>query len=192
MAVLPTPVICRLLPPRTLRVTLVGEAAHDGLESPTCGRCVQGVENEQLLDLRRSRVVLKTVCRAKIHRATVTQADLNYMGSITIDRTLMKVSGIVPFEMLQITNLSTGTLWQTYAIAGDTGSGTICLNGPPARHFQIGDKVIILSLAQVTEEEWAVLRPRVVFVNERNQVTSVVEEDTVGWLNEEVGTHRDT
>lgn len=128
--------------------------------------------------------MLKTVCRAKIHRATVTQADLNYMGSITIDRALMKASGIVPFEMLQITNLSTGTLWQTYAIPGDTGTGTICLNGPPARHFQIGDTVIILSLAQVTDEEWAMLKPRVVFVDARNQVTSVVVEDTVEWMSE--------
>ena len=125
--------------------------------------------------------MLKTICKAKIHRATVTQADLNYMGSITIDQELMRTAGIVPFEMLQITNLSTGILWQTYAIPGDAGSGTICLNGPPARHFQVGDKVIILSLALVTEEEWANLTPRVIFVDERNQVASIVIQDTLEW-----------
>lgn len=125
--------------------------------------------------------MLKTVCKAKIHRATVTQADLNYMGSITIDKELMRAAEILPFEMLQITNLSTGTLWHTYAIPGDAKSGTICLNGPPARHFQVGDKVIILSMALVTEEEWEKITPRVIFVDDHNQVASVVIQDTLDW-----------
>ncbi|MCL6597571.1 MAG: aspartate 1-decarboxylase [Alicyclobacillus macrosporangiidus] len=123
--------------------------------------------------------MLRTVCKGKIHRATVTQADLNYMGSITIDKVLMDAADIRPFEVVQITNLSTGTIWQTYAVEGTPESGTICLNGPPARHFQAGDKVIILSLAIVTDEEWARLEPRVVFVDDRNQIQSVVRHKTV-------------
>ncbi|MCL6516381.1 aspartate 1-decarboxylase [Alicyclobacillus sp.] len=121
----------------------------------------------------------RTVCKGKIHRATVTQADLNYMGSITIDKILMDAADIRPFEVVQITNLSTGTIWQTYAVEGTPGSGTICLNGPPARHFQVGDKVIILSLAMVTDEEWAKLEPAVVFVDERNQIQSIVRHKTI-------------
>ncbi|MCF8565764.1 aspartate 1-decarboxylase [Alicyclobacillus tolerans] len=123
--------------------------------------------------------MLRTVCKGKIHRATVTQADLNYMGSVTIDEDLMKAANILPFEMVQITNLSNGVLWQTYAIAGEPGSGTLCLNGPPARHFQVGDTVILLSLAMVTDEEWQNLEPAVVFVDDRNKIASVVHHKTV-------------
>ncbi len=84
---------------------------------------------------------------AKIHRATVTQADLNYVGSITIDEELLEKSGIQPFQYLNITNVSNGIFWQTYAMPGKRGNGDICLNGPPARHFQPGDKIIILAEA---------------------------------------------
>ncbi|SFV04441.1 aspartate 1-decarboxylase [Alicyclobacillus macrosporangiidus] len=122
--------------------------------------------------------MLRTVCKGKIHRATVTQADLNYMGSVTIDKVLMDAADIRAFEIVQITNLSTGTIWQTYAIEGTPGSGTLCLNGPPARHFHAGDKVIILSLSIVTEEEWARLEPRLVYVDDRNQILSVVRHKT--------------
>lgn len=117
----------------------------------------------------------RKVCKGKIHRATVTQADLNYMGSITIDRTLMSAADIRPYEMVQVTNLSNGVIWHTYAIEGEAGSGAICLNGPPARHFQPGDKVIILSLGWLEDDEWASLRPTVVFVDDRNQVMSTVQ-----------------
>ncbi len=113
------------------------------------------------------------VCMAKIHRATVTQAELNYVGSITIDELLLEKSGIVPFQMVTITNLSNGTFWQTYAIAGTRGNGDICLNGPPARHFHPGDKVIILGEAYLKQEEIANLKPVVVFVDEKNKITDV-------------------
>jgi len=116
----------------------------------------------------------RTVCLGKIHRAKVTQADLNYMGSITIDESLMEAANILPFQMVQITNVANGVIWQTYAMEDTAQSGTICLNGPPARHFQPGDEVIILSLAQVSEEEWGQQVPRVVFVDENNHITSVV------------------
>jgi len=120
--------------------------------------------------------MLRTVCKGKIHRVTVTQADLNYMGSITLDTHLMTAADIRPLEMVQITNLSNGVIWHTYAIEGQAGSGTVCLNGPPARHFQPGDKIIVLSLAMIDDTEWPTHVAHVVFVNDDNQVTSVVNQ----------------
>lgn len=113
------------------------------------------------------------MCASKIHRATVTEADLNYVGSITIDEDLLDASGIKPFQYVNITNVSNGIFWQTYAMAGPRGKGDICLNGPPARHFQPNDKVIILAEAWVTPEEHKSIVPIVVFVDEKNRVTSV-------------------
>lgn len=121
--------------------------------------------------------MLREMCKGKIHRATVTQADLNYIGSITIDRDLMDAANILPYEMVQITNLSTGALWRTYAIAGERGRGDICLNGPPARLFHPGDKVIILSQGLYSDEELDQLKPHVVFVDERNRITEVRTEE---------------
>lgn len=89
--------------------------------------------------------MLIPACKAKIHRATVTEANLNYRGSITIDEALLEASGIVSFQYLNITNLRNGAFWRTYAMAGERESGTICLNGPPAHHFEKGDLIIILA-----------------------------------------------
>jgi aspartate 1-decarboxylase len=114
-----------------------------------------------------------TICTSKIHRATVTEADLNYVGSITIDQDLMDAAHIKPYQILQITNCSNGALWRTYAIAGDRGKGDICLNGPPARIFQPGDKVIILAEAWVEPEEMERIEPVVVFVDDKNKITEV-------------------
>ena len=86
------------------------------------------------------------MCKGKIHRATVTEADLDYVGSITIDSLLMKKANMKPYEMVQITSLRNATLWKTYVLPGPEKSGTICLNGPPAHLFQRGDLVIILKL----------------------------------------------
>ncbi len=113
------------------------------------------------------------VCTGKIHRATVTQADLNYIGSITIDEELLDKSGIKPFQYVSITNLSNGIFWQTYVIAGKKGEGDIVLNGPPARHFQKGDKIIVLADAYLEPAELASLNPVVVFVDDKNRVTRV-------------------
>lgn len=124
---------------------------------------------------RRGDEMLRKVCKGKIHRATVTQADLNYMGSITIDRKLLREANILPYEMVQITNLSNGAIWHTYALSGDEGAGTICLNGPPARLFQPGDKVIILSLAWMSDDEWRNMTANVLFVDDDNQITNVVK-----------------
>lgn len=118
--------------------------------------------------------MLRRICKGKIHRAWVTEADLSYMGSITIDRELMEAADIRPFEMVQITNISNGVMWHTYAMTGEAGSGVICLNGPPARHFQTGDGVIILSLGWADDKEWESLTPNVVFVDQSNRITSVV------------------
>jgi aspartate 1-decarboxylase len=123
--------------------------------------------------------MLRLMCKGKIHRATVTEADLDYVGSITIDPLLMKEANILPYEMVQITSLKNATRWKTYAIPGPEGSGKIGLNGPPAHLFSPGDIVIILSLSLLNPEEVAALKPRVVFVDEKNQITSVEEHDLV-------------
>jgi len=117
--------------------------------------------------------MLIRTCISKIHRATVTQADLNYVGSITIDNDLLLASGIRPFQYVNITNVSNGIFWQTYVMQGESGSGDICLNGPPARHFQPGDKIIILAEAWIEPDELPALDPIVVFVDEKNKVTEI-------------------
>ena len=115
--------------------------------------------------------MLIRVCVAKIHRATVTEADLNYVGSITIDQDLLDASGMRPFQYVNITNVANGVFWQTYVMPGERGNGDICLNGPPARHFQPGDKVIILAEAWIEPKELPDLDPVVVFVDDKNKVT---------------------
>jgi aspartate 1-decarboxylase len=110
---------------------------------------------------------------AKIHRATVTEADLNYVGSITVDEKLLEASRIRAFQYVNITNLSNGVFWQTYAVAGHRGSGEVRLNGPPARHFQPGDKIIVLAEAWVDPTEMQDLDPVVVFVDDQNRITEI-------------------
>jgi aspartate 1-decarboxylase len=123
--------------------------------------------------------MLIRVCMAKIHRATVTEADLNYVGSITIDEEVLEASGVKPYQMVNVNNLANGVSWQTYAIAGARGSGVICLNGPPARHFQVGDKVIIICEAFIEPSEYKDLMPVVVFVDDRNKITHVEKHSLV-------------
>lgn len=117
--------------------------------------------------------MLRTICKGKIHRATVTEARLDYVGSITIDRALMDAANLKPYEMVQVTNVANATLWRTYAIPAPAGSGTVCLNGPPARLFQPTDLVIVLSLADVTDEEYEQITAHIVHVDEKNQITKV-------------------
>lgn len=119
--------------------------------------------------------VLRAMCRAKIHRATVTEADLDYEGSVTIDRTLLDAAGILPHEIVQITSLANGVLWRTYTIPGAAGSGVFCLNGPPARHFHPGDRVIVVSHGYCDERELDTWVQRTVFVDARNAVTRIEE-----------------
>ncbi len=119
----------------------------------------------------------RMMCKGKIHRATVTEADLDYVGSITIDRLLMQAANIRPFEMVQVTNLRNAARWKTYAVAAPEESGKICLNGPPAHLFQPGDLVIVLSQGWMDDAEADKLRPSVVFVDEKNKITHVEEHD---------------
>ena len=121
--------------------------------------------------------MLVNVCIAKLHRATVTDADLNYVGSITIDEALLEAAGLVPGQMVQITNVSNAVLWRTYIVKGEKGKGEIILNGPPARLFQKSDKVIILGEAWVEAADAAKMSPTVVFMDDKNQITEVKK----GW-----------
>jgi len=117
------------------------------------------------------------MCKSKIHRATVTEANLNYVGSITIDRELMDQAQILPYERVQIVNINNGTRVETYVLPGKRGEGTICLNGAAARWAAPGDLVIIISYGLYSDEEIAELRPRVVFVYEKNRIKECVEVD---------------
>ena len=115
--------------------------------------------------------MLIEMLRAKIHRATVTQAELHYVGSITIDSELLQASGILEYEKVQIVDIDNGQRFETYTIAGPAGSGVICLNGAAARCVSTGDKVIIMAYARMTTEEAKTHRPSGVFVDENNRVT---------------------
>ena len=123
-----------------------------------------------------------TMLKSKIHRATVTQAELDYVGSITIDEELMKASGISEYEKVQIADVNNGQRFETYVIAGEKGSGVICLNGAGARCVQKGDKVIIMSYAQLDSAEAAEHKPRVVFVDDSNKITRITSYEKHGLL----------
>ena len=122
--------------------------------------------------------------KSKIHRATVTQAELNYVGSITIDESLMEAAGILEYEKVQIADVDNGARFETYVIAGEAESGIICLNGAAARMVSAGDKIIIMSYAQMTPEEVKKYPPKVVFVNGKNEITSVARYEKHGALAE--------
>lgn len=115
----------------------------------------------------------RTMCKGKIHRATVTQANLNYIGSITIDQDLLDASDIYAYEKVQVVNVTNGARLETYAIAGARGSGVICLNGAAARLTSEGDIVIIISYGNYDEQEIRSLEPHVVFVDADNHMTEV-------------------
>lgn len=113
-----------------------------------------------------------TVYKSKLHRVTVTQADLNYIGSITIDEDLMEAANLMEHERVQIVNVNNGERLETYVIKGERGSGTICLNGPAARKVSVGDIIIVISYGMVTMEEYKTHKPVTVHVNASNQVTA--------------------
>lgn len=115
------------------------------------------------------------VFMAKIHRATVTDGSLNYIGSITIDPDILDAGGIRPNQMVIINNVSNAVTWQTYVVSGKRGKGQIILNGPPARLFHPGDKVIILAEAYVDIDEYKKLKTKIVFVDDNNKVMKVLE-----------------
>ena len=126
--------------------------------------------------------MLIEMLKGKIHRARVTQAELNYVGSVTIDRTLMDAAGILEYEKVQIADVDNGERLETYVIAGEAGSGVICLNGAAARCVSTGDKVINMAYAQVTPEEAQSFKPKVVFVDEANRPVRVTHYEKHGRL----------
>lgn len=121
-----------------------------------------------------------TMLKSKIHRATVTQAELDYVGSITVDVDLLEQAGIFEYEKVQIVDVNNGARFETYTIAGERGSGVMCLNGAAARMVQPGDKIILMTYINVTPEEAKEMRPVVLFVDEKNQVTKVTNYEKHG------------
>lgn len=118
--------------------------------------------------------------KGKIHRAVVTQAELDYVGSITIDKLLLNAAGILPGEKVQIVNVNNGARIETYTIEGPEGSGVICLNGAAARSVQVGDRVIIIAYCWIPEEETASFETRVVFVDENNRIMDQSSQEIHG------------
>lgn len=125
-----------------------------------------------------------SMLKAKIHRATVTQAELDYVGSITIDENLLQESGILEYEKVQIVDVNNGSRFETYTIAGEPGSGIICLNGAAARMVSANDKIIIMAYANVTPEEAKEMRPTVLFVDEKNKITSKTNYEKHGEISQ--------
>lgn len=126
-----------------------------------------------------------TLLKAKIHRAVVKQADLDYVGSITIDSRLLRESGILEYEKVEIADIDNGSRFETYAIAGEEGSGIICLNGAAAKCVNVGDKVIIMAYAQMTPEEAKAHKPTVIFVDDNNQIVRKANFEKHGLLKEQ-------
>lgn len=118
--------------------------------------------------------------KSKIHRAIVTEANLNYMGSITIDRDLIQAAGILPNEKVQVVNNNNGARLETYVIEGEPGSGVICLNGAAARLVQPGDQVIIIAYTMIDEREAGNFKPRIVMVDQGNKITKVINNEYQG------------
>ncbi|MEW6424375.1 MAG: aspartate 1-decarboxylase [Bacillota bacterium] len=121
--------------------------------------------------------MLLTMFKAKIHRATVTEANLNYMGSITIDQELLEAAGILPHERVQVVNVNNGARLETYVIQGERGSGMVCLNGAAARLVQPGDVVIIIAYALLTPEEAGAFQPTIVLVDSQNHITEIMRQE---------------
>ena len=122
--------------------------------------------------------------KGKIHRATVKQAALDYVGSITIDVDLLEASGIIEYEKVQILDVNNGARFETYAIAGERGSGMICLNGAAARCVQPNDKIIIMCYCDMDEEEAKAHKPKVVFVDDENKISRITNYEKHGQLSE--------
>ncbi len=123
-----------------------------------------------------------SMLKSKIHRAVITQAELNYVGSVTIDEDLIDAAGLCEYEHVHIVNVNSGSRIETYVIAGERGSGVICLNGAAARAGQKGDPVIIMAYASITTDEAKTHRPKVVFVGDNNEMIRVADYEKHGEL----------
>jgi aspartate 1-decarboxylase len=123
---------------------------------------------------------MRVMLHGKIHRATVTEADLNYVGSLTVDTDLLRAADILPHEQVVVVNLANGSRLETYAIEGPSGSGMICANGAAAHHIRPGDLVIIMAYHLVADAEAKDVRPRVVFVDQHNRITGRTDHEEPG------------
>lgn len=121
--------------------------------------------------------MFRTMMTAKIHRATVTEANLNYVGSITIDKAILDALDLLPNEKVQIVNNNNGARLETYIIEGEPGSGVICLNGAAARLVQPGDVVIIIAYAMMTDEQARKHKPKVAIMDEHNKIAQLLAEE---------------
>ena len=126
--------------------------------------------------------MMLNMLKGKIHRATVVQAELDYVGSITVDEDLMEAAGILEYEKVTVADVNNGNRLETYVIAGDRGSGMICLNGAAAHYVEVGDKVIIMCYAQMDEAEARAFQPHVVFVDDENRPARVTHYEKHGRL----------
>ena len=126
-----------------------------------------------------------SMLKSKIHRAVITQAELNYVGSVTIDARLMREAGIVEYEKVAIADIDNGNRFETYVITGEEDSGIICLNGAAARCVSAGDKVIIMAYADMTPEEARTFKPAVLFVDENNKIIRKASYEQHGLLSEQ-------
>ena len=122
--------------------------------------------------------MIRNFLRAKIHGATVTQADVEYVGSLTLDRDLMDAAGLLPFERIDVYNITGGQRFSTYVIEGESGSGIVGVNGAAAHLARPGDSVIIASYCQLQEEEIEIFTPRLIFVDQANRPVSLEEAKT--------------
>jgi aspartate 1-decarboxylase len=130
---------------------------------------------------------MRTMLKSKIHRARVTQCNIDYEGSITIDKDLMEAADLLQYEKVDVLNINNSARFHTYVIEGETGSGEICLNGAAARLVAKGDIVIILSYNQVSEEEAATFSPRLVYVDSENRIVS--HNGNRDWTKDLLSTH---
>lgn len=123
-----------------------------------------------------------TMLKGKIHRATVVQAELSYVGSITVDEELLEAAGIYEYEKVQVVDINNGNRFETYCIAGERGSGMICLNGAAARCVQVGDLVILMAYCTMEPEEAKNHKPAVVFVDHKNKIRKITAYEKHGQL----------
>ncbi|MCC7201366.1 MAG: aspartate 1-decarboxylase [Nitrospirae bacterium] len=114
--------------------------------------------------------MFRVMLRSKIHRATVTEANLSYEGSITIDQDLIQAAGMLPYEQVMVSNLHNGERFETYVIPGPAGSGQVCLNGPTARKGLVGDKIVIFCYESYSEEELKLFKPKIIIVDDKNRI----------------------
>lgn len=122
--------------------------------------------------------------KSKIHRAVVTEANLDYIGSITIDEQLMLESGIVEYEKVQVVDINNGNRFETYVIKGEKNSGVICVNGAAARHVLSGDKIIIMAYCQIDQSELESFKPTVIFVDKNNAIKEISHFESPGKIYE--------